>query len=313
MMAQEPRVKVSILTTTYNHERYIAQAVESVMAQRTAFDYEQVIGEDYSTDRTREIVLDLQRQHPDKIRLLLRERNIGRRANFIDTFHACRGQYIAILEGDDYWTSPQKLQRQVDLLDSHPDYALCFHPVTRYFEDEDREKPVFPARIKDRYHLIDLLEHNFVPTCSVMFRNHLFGDFPDWFWSVPAGDLPLHVLNAQHGDIGYLNEVMAVHRIHAGGVWSHRPAIERLRDRLDVQQSLRDHLGPQYAAKLDDTLATTHLRIIRALSLQHDYSGMVRHAWHLLFRSGLPLPSLLRATGRLLRGRLDAGEGALDS
>lgn len=304
-MSRENQVKVSILTTTYNHERYIAHTVESVMEQDTSFAYEHVIGEDCSTDGTREILLDLARRYPDKIRLLLRERNIGRRANFVDTFHACRGQYVAILEGDDYWSSPHKLQRQVDLLDDHADYALCFHPVVKLFETEGKETLFVPGQIQDRYRLVDLLDQNFIATCSVMFRNNLFGDLPGWFWDVPAGDLPLHVLNAQHGDIGYIDEVMAVHRIHAGGVWSPRPAVERLHDTLIVQEILKEHLGTEYADRLNTTLATTHLRMIRAYFLDHNWHGMIRHAVHILLQSGLPPRSLLHGARRALQRSRD--------
>ena len=120
-------MKVSVLTITYNHEKYIAQAIESVLIQEVNFDYELVIGEDCSTDKTREIVIDYQRKYPHKIRLLLNEKNLGMHRNFAQTYHACRGQYIAVLEGDDFWTSPHKLQKQVDFLDNNPDFAICFH------------------------------------------------------------------------------------------------------------------------------------------------------------------------------------------
>jgi glycosyltransferase involved in cell wall biosynthesis len=307
-MIQDPDVKVSILTTAYNHERYITQAVESVMAQETDFFYDHVIGEDCSTDRTREILLELHSRHPDRIRLLLRDRNIGGRANFIDTFHACRGQYIAILEGDDYWSSPHKLQRQVNLLDSHPEFAICFHPVVKYFQAEDREKLFVPPREKDHYQLVDLLEQNFIATCSVMFRNHLFADFPGWFWHVPAGDLPLHVLNAEHGDIGYIDEVMAVHRIHPGGVWSHRSSLLRLQDRLIIHQYLKNHLGKNHTDRMNDTLATIHLKLIRAYSLDRKWASLVRHVLQLPLRSGLPLRSFVRAARGAFRNQVESGE-----
>src|SRR6476619_5802800 len=114
--------------TTYNHERYIAQAVESALSQRATFPIEIVIGEDCSTDRTPEILRGLAEQHPDTIRLKLGERNIGGKANFLATIGRCRGQYVAMLEGDDYWTCADKLQRQIDALDAHSEWAICFHP-----------------------------------------------------------------------------------------------------------------------------------------------------------------------------------------
>src|SRR4051794_3890726 len=120
-------MKVSVCMITYNHERFIEQAVASALTQATSFEYEIVIGEDCSTDRTRNILIELQRANPDKIRLLLPEHNLGAQRNFVQTLDMCRGQYIAYLEGDDYWTSSAKLQQQVDFLDQHADFAICFH------------------------------------------------------------------------------------------------------------------------------------------------------------------------------------------
>ena len=107
-------IKVSVCMITYNHERFIAQAVESALMQETDFDYEIVIGEDCSTDGTRQVLLDLHDRHPDRIRLLLREKNIGASHNFVGTLEACRGEYVAFLDGDDYWTCPNKLQKQAN-------------------------------------------------------------------------------------------------------------------------------------------------------------------------------------------------------
>jgi glycosyltransferase involved in cell wall biosynthesis len=120
-----PNMKLSVAMITYNHERFIAQAIESVLAQKVDFDYEIVIGEDCSTDGTRAVIMDFQRRCPDRIVVLLRERNIGAMRNLAGTIAACRGKYLAVLEGDDYWTCANKLQKQVDFLDKHPDWAVC--------------------------------------------------------------------------------------------------------------------------------------------------------------------------------------------
>jgi glycosyltransferase involved in cell wall biosynthesis len=288
-------IKVSVCTTTYNHERFIAQTVESVMAQDTDFQYEHVIGEDCSTDRTRDILLDYQQRYPDRLVLLLREQNIGRRSNFVDALRTCQGEYIAILEGDDYWTSPQKLQRQADYLDDHPECVICFHPVIKYYEDENREVPFVPSPLKGTYVLDDLLERNFIATCSVMFRNGLIDEYPPWFQTVPAADLPLHVLHAQHGDIGYLDEMMAVHRIHAGGVWSPKHAVDRLQAKIEVLEALKQHLGPPYEKKLDDVIARAHVRMIRALSMKRGWAAIPGHLWDLVARNRVGMGAIVRA------------------
>lgn len=275
--------KVSILTTTYNHEAYIADAVESMLMQETDFPYELVIGEDCSTDDTRAILFDFKERHPDQIRLLLREENVGRRRNWMETLDACQGDYVAILEGDDYWTDSCKLQRQVDFLDSHPACALCFHPVLKHFEEDDRPDHRFvPRPGKSTYTMRDLLERNFIATCSVMFRNGLVDRFPDWYRTVPAGDWPLHVLNAQHGEIGYIDRVMAVHRVHEGGVWSPHAASRRLQSKIEVLETIGRHLGSDYRDDVEGGLAPMRLRLIRALVGEGRWQEAAAYAARLL-------------------------------
>lgn len=108
------RITVTIISLTYNHEKYIAQALESILMQKVNFTYEIVVGEDCSKDRTREILIQYAEKHPDKFHLLLHEKNIGAAKNQNKVFENCKGKYIAMLEGDDYWTDPYKLQKQVD-------------------------------------------------------------------------------------------------------------------------------------------------------------------------------------------------------
>src|SRR5882762_4326458 len=121
-----PAPKVSVAMICYKQEQFITQAVESAMMQKTDFPYELVISDDCSPDSTREIALDLQRRYPDRIRLLLPETNRGMMSNFVQTLRACTGDYIALLEGDDYWIDARKLQKQADLLDTHPEFPACF-------------------------------------------------------------------------------------------------------------------------------------------------------------------------------------------
>ena len=114
---------------TYNQERYINEAIRSVMLQETNFPFELVIGNDASTDCTGTICADWQKKYPEQIVLFNRKKNLGLQQNFIQTYTRCRGQYIAICEGDDFWTDKRKLQIQADFLDTHPDYSTCFHRV----------------------------------------------------------------------------------------------------------------------------------------------------------------------------------------
>lgn len=152
-------MKVSVLMLAYNHAQYIAQAVDSVLMQQVDFDYEIVIGEDCATDNTRDILIRYQQENPEKIRLLLPEKNLGMHDNLIQTFKACHGSsYIALLEGDDYWTSPDKLQKQVDFLDAHADYTLCFHNALILHQDGSRRWWSIPGAPKQEKVLTFTLE-----------------------------------------------------------------------------------------------------------------------------------------------------------
>jgi glycosyltransferase involved in cell wall biosynthesis len=246
-------MKVSVLIITYNQECFIAQAIESALMQRTNFDYEIVIGEDCSTDDTRRIVVDYQKRYPDKIRLLLPERNLGLlgKINLIQTLQACHGQYVAILEGDDYWTAQNKLQKQVDVLDAHPDYAICFHNVQAFHEDNRCHAwNLCHQDQKETSNLEDLVATNFIPTCSVMFRNGLVKQFPTWFFDLMMGDWPLHVLNAQHGKIFYIPGVMSAYRIHDGGVWA-QDGVRNISEELRAYHCFDAHLGFKYSRQIE--------------------------------------------------------------
>ena len=231
------RPRISIVMIAYNVERWIAEALDSVLMQKVDADYEVVVGEDCSTDRTRAIVLDYARHHPQRIRLILRERNLGMNRNFMETLLAADGDYVALLDADDYWTTPHKLQRQLDFLRAHPECSICFHNAMVVYEDQDVAS--HPFHMAEPQHLIshyipkpistldDLAGGNFMQTCSVIFRNGLYRPLPDWYLSMPTFDWPLHLLNAEHGTIGYLDEVMGAYRVHKTGFWSMNMAYYR--------------------------------------------------------------------------------------
>lgn len=206
---------------TYNHEKFIAQAIESVLMQKTSFPFELVIGEDCSTDKTREICQNFKNNYPDRIELILNDSNIGMMPNFVQTLKACKGKYVALLEGDDYWTYPNKLQEQVEFLETNPEYVMCFHNSKLFYEDDSFRTGLFiKKKIKNTFTIKDILRGNFIPTQSVVFRNSLIKEFPQWFYHAMPGDWFLHIFNAHYGLIKYFNEVWATYRIHKGGVYS---------------------------------------------------------------------------------------------
>ncbi len=239
-------MKVSVAIVTYNQEKFIAKALESVLMQKTNFDYEIVIGEDCSTDKTRDILIDYEKRYPNKFRLLLHKKNLGMHKNGSRVLDACTGEYIAMLDGDDYWTSPEKLQKQVDFLDNHSECAVCYHDALIVHEDGSREPMRYRPSQKAFSSVEDLLIDNYIPTCAVMFRNGLFGRIPDWVGVLKMGDWLIHILNALHGRVGYLDEIMAVYVVHPGGVWSTKNWQDHDRAMIDMFEALATHLGPQY-------------------------------------------------------------------
>lgn len=140
-MVEQPLVSVQMLS--YNHQPFITRAIDGVINQKTNVPFELVIGEDCSTDGTREIVFDYQKKYPDIIQVVTSDRNVGMRKNSIRTTQACRGKYIAICDGDDYWHNVDKLQMQADYLEAHPNCGLVFSEYDRYYRKTGKKIPYF--------------------------------------------------------------------------------------------------------------------------------------------------------------------------
>lgn len=213
------KIKVSILCLTYNHGKYIKQTLDSFLMQKTDFNFEILINDDASSDGTVEILREYQKKHPGIIKPLFQKENQYSKGlrNFMPRFlfPISTGEYFALCEGDDYWTDPLKLQKQVDFLDTHNEYSLCFHPVKVVYENNERETSVFPERTTE-FSVKKLLEDNFIQTNSVMYRKQKYEDME---LDVVPGDWYLHLYHAQYGKIGFINEPMAVYRRHTEGIW----------------------------------------------------------------------------------------------
>lgn len=210
-------IKVSVICVTYNQEKYIEQALSGFASQKTNFEIEVIVADDCSTDSTPEIIARFAKDYPNLFRQILRKKNLGVIGNNIDSLRQAKGQYIALCEGDDYWTDPLKLQKQVDLLDKHQDMALCFHPVEVLFESQEEKNHIYPdPKASLSFTVEQLLKGNFIQTNSVMYRRQNYDEMPldimplDWY---------LHLYHAQFGKIGFIDEVMSVYRRHPGGVW----------------------------------------------------------------------------------------------
>ena len=212
---------VAVWMVTYNHGEFIENAIESVMMQECKFKYKLFIGEDNSIDKTREICQKLKEKYADKIELILHEKNIGPNSNGVLMYERCfksGAKYIALLEGDDYWTDPYKLQKQINFLLVNPNYSMCFHQVQITMANTS-DYYVYPIPPSDTLYLKDILQHHYIPTCSLVFRNKLFSNgLPKWMLKSISGDIPLEILLASKGKTKYLPQVMACYRRNEGGI-----------------------------------------------------------------------------------------------
>lgn len=290
-------MKVSVLTITYNQQKYVAQAIDSILMQQVNFDYEIVIGEDASTDRTREIVLEYAGKHPDKIRVLLRDaavaehdraRGLGGKTNFVNGLLSCRGEFVAWLDGDDYWTDTLKLQKLVDFLERHPECSVSFHNAMVLRDDAAEPRKLFPPDQPAISTLEDLISSgNFPIPCTVLFRNQL-GELPECFNAVSNGDWLLFVLLGEHGNFGYIDEVMAAYRVHGAGFWSKLDSSQRIRAHIKTWEVIDAHLNLKYHRTISKMIAVLPKRQNRehARSCLDQYHGHVRLGE---LRQGLPL------------------------
>ena len=190
-VVENPLVSVSVVT--YNHEKYISECLDGILMQKTDFPFEILLGEDESTDGTRDICIEYAKQYPDKIKLYLhsRDNNIKingiptGRFNFLYNLTHAKGKYIALCEGDDYWTDPLKLQKQVDFLEGNPDFAICFHNALVLWDDKSQPPKYFCAKNQKQTSTIeDVIEKWFIHTASMVFRKEYITPLPDEFKNV---------------------------------------------------------------------------------------------------------------------------------
>ena len=252
-----PKLSVSIIT--FNHDPFIRQCLDSALAQVASFPIEIVLGEDDSTDATRSICRDYAARHPDVIRLLLNDRSTvtvvdgkptGNR-NFLNNLRSVRGEYVAILDGDDYWIDPEKLDLQVRFLDRNQEYSGCIHSALAQDEEGIRSPETRrPPGRRSSYVLEDMLRNNFVVSSSLVFRAEVIRAIPDEILELSMADWPLHLLNLRAGPYAYLDRTMSVYRVHAGGIWSQRTQSERAREVRRLYSFAKRHLGSEYRGEV---------------------------------------------------------------
>lgn len=257
-----PTPRLCVLTMTRNHKDYITECMESVRAQKTDFAIEHIIVDDASDDGTQDIIDDYAARHAHVRPLYMPVRSSGG-ANIRRLFNACKSEYAALCDGDDYFTEPTKLQKQVEFLEQNPDCALCFHPVLALFEGNTHPPFVFPPQgmlprgLRTKYYLADLLKANLIQTNSVVYRWRFRDGLPGWFRSdICPSDWYWHLLHAETGKLGFIPEIMSVYRRHAASYYakSFISPVEHRREHgmaeLETYKAVNEHFHGRYFRSL---------------------------------------------------------------
>lgn len=251
----EYEIKLSILLVTYNHEKYIKTAIDSILMQKLNYDYEIVVADDCSTDNTLKIIEEYKRTHKDKFRILKNENNLGITKNYKRGFKACRGEYIAVLEGDDYWINNKKLQKQIAFLNKHQECALVFNRFEVYdmSTNKTNAQPWFSFKSNEITNVKELIKSNFIGNFSTcMYRNELIEKIEPALYEMVVYDWMLNIVLAQDGLIGYLPRVMSVYRLNPTGTWSQKSDVNKIKSTIENIMIYDEYLNFKYTQEFTE-------------------------------------------------------------
>lgn len=218
-MSNRSQPVVSVCIITYNHEKYIKECLDSIVAQKGYVNFEIVIRDDGSTDDTLLIIESYQKRYPHLFNVLDSSLNIGANKNILRVFSACRGKYIAICEGDDFWVDDFKLEKQVRLLDCNSDCSMLIHPC---LEVNGLSKKVGYLKQRNKFTAQDIVNVSgqFAPSASYFFKREVLDDIPSWFAELPIGDFFIELYAQKSGLCLYSSDVVCAYRTFSSGSWS---------------------------------------------------------------------------------------------
>lgn len=264
---------LSVCIRSYNQEHFICEALESVLVQKTDFPFEIIVSDDCSKDGTRDILKGYQSRYPDKIRLLLHDSNLGGPNNLRAVIEASKAKYVTCLDGDDFYTDEYKLQKQVDFLETHSEYAACFHN-TWYADEKGRLCGLFNR--PDFHELHDarefIRERWFVPIHSAILRREYI-EFPDWYNTVMNDDYVVHLSVAKHGPYYFMPDVMVAYRRHSQNTSiAYRNQIVMNTQLCTILENMKPLYPAEYAEDFDARIAE-YKAVIADLQL------LQKHPW----------------------------------
>jgi glycosyltransferase involved in cell wall biosynthesis len=311
---------VSVAITAFNSAKWLPQALDSVLRQRTDFPIEIVIGDDCSSDETVSVAHSYRERHPSLIRVLERDENVGIQRNYFETFEQCRGKFVAWLDADDYWTDPQKLTLQARVLESDSTVNVCGHFVRWVEHNGEVRRERYPTISAGRYGMAQILRHDFLPSPSVMFRNGIHRRLPPWYFALaPTTDWPIYVLAALSGDIVLLNRVMADYRLTPGSSLASKGALMWYETDARFYEHIEDIIPAKWHRLARAEKGRRYEAMAYALRKQGNFAASREAAWR-AFRSpqlmdnvGSKAKALLAAVVREAEWRLKGAKPAGES
>jgi glycosyltransferase involved in cell wall biosynthesis len=239
----------SVPMLTYNHADYIVEALDSIISQEHSYPYEIIIGDDCSSDNTRQILLDYQKKYPDIIILLLNEKNLGLIKNYFNVIKHCSGTYIMDCSGDDYWL-PGKIVAQIPFMEAHPDIGLCYGLAKQYDQDRNRFITELTGEASCAFEYLLNESINPIPPLTICFRGEKLFQYikemkPETKENWLMEDLPELLWFAKNSKIHFFNQIFAVYRIISGSI-SHTKDIEKKIAFIDSEIDIRSFFSQKY-------------------------------------------------------------------
>lgn len=258
---------VTIECVTYNHEKFIGEAIESFLMQKTNFPVEILIYDDASTDRTADIIRGYERKFPDIIKPIYQTVNQYSKGVYVENFNLDRvqGKYIATCEGDDYWTDPYKLQKQVDYMEKHPECSMCVHAAARVSSLKKKViSNVRPIRESRVLSIEEIIEGggDFLATNSIIYSREKVLKLPEFYYNAPVGDYPLVIHGALKGTVYYMDENMSAYRVGVEGSWTEKQStsFERKKKNLEDIGKMLDEINEYTNFQYNDAITRTKYR-----------------------------------------------------
>lgn len=272
--------KVIIVITTYNLDQYIGEALDSLLKQKTNFPYKIIVADDCSTDNTVSILKQYQANHPNMIELMLSDRNMGSLANSNRLFDGLPCEYFSFLDGDDYWVGDDRLQKQVDFLDSHPECSMCGGNTQYLKKGNLSDYVVNPQKTNKSYSFQSMLDGEipFVHTSSLMVRNSIFvnglpkcyKDAENTFENCALrGEDFRRILHLEQGNLFIMNDVLSVYRIHPAGMWQGSSVGKKCIETAITCNYYRKYFGDKYGTYFHDNALKSYREMMKILTVNY--------------------------------------------